>query len=167
MSCSPWGHKESGMTERINGTTTFYKFFHTLCSPLSLGLPLLFPTVLLHLDKSWLFLRSKLERTLSRGPFRISRLALISLLCALVTPCVSIVIVTMLYSPYDLFRPLTVNSARGVATSVLSLAETLASIILGAQLACCGQLCELVPSHIFDPFLSLESYSKKENTILD
>ena len=155
------------MTERTKEMTTFHKFFHTLCSPLSLGLPLLFPTVLVHLDKSCLFLRSKLERTLSRGPFRISRWALISFFCALVTPYVSIVIVTMLYSPYYLFRSLTVNSARGVATSVLSLAETVASNILGAQLAYCGQLCEVVPSHIFYPFLPLESYSKKENTFLD
>ena len=87
-SYSPWGQEESGMTEQINQTTTFPKFFDTLCSPLSLGLPLLFPTVLLHLDKSYLFLRSKLESTLCRGPFRISRLALVSLLCALCnTPC--------------------------------------------------------------------------------
>ena len=92
------GVTELDMTERINRTITFCKFFHMLCSP-CLGLPLLFPTVLLHLDKPYLFLRSKLERTLSGGPFLISRLALGSFLCALKTPYVTIVIVTMLYSP--------------------------------------------------------------------
>lgn len=86
-----------------------------------------------------------------------SRLGLISLPCALIAPCVSSVItVTTLYLPYyfSLFLPLTVNSARGRAVSVLSLAEYPASIIFGTWLS--GQHCGVIPSQISCPLSLLE-----------